>query len=159
MKNFLALAAAILLIVVMIPATTAIAADGTQPQCYALCGPDCDCYNCPNAEQCQWYRLGGETWSAVTPVRLVSTTARPTTYTTGGASANTPGWQYTSGQAYVSYPAVLVPIPTYRPVYHYVNTAPLAVGVPTTSGYFYVERKLGLLGLRGKVVQCHRYGP
>lgn len=47
------------------------------------------------------------------------------------------------------------PVPV-RPVL--VPAAPAIVGVPTNKGYFYTERRLGLLGLRGRVVQYHEYG-
>ena len=33
-----------------------------------------------------------------------------------------------------------------------------AVEVPTDRGYFYTERRTGLLGLRGRVIQYHEYG-
>jgi len=116
-----------------------------------------DCSDCPGGGQCQYARLGGETWSAVS---LVKMTKAPVAYTKGGAK--TYCWRCQT------VPAAVVPVPTYRPVYRAPAVAvpvrpvcakPLVVGVPTNVGYFYTERRLGLLGLRGKVVQYHQYGP
>lgn len=48
----------------------------------------------------------------------------------------------------------LQPVQTWRPV---TTMQPVPVA-PPTSGYQYVERRLGLLGLRGKVISYQQYG-
>jgi len=61
-------------------------------------------------------------------------------------------------------PVVLVPmirarvyVPMRARVYVPIGTSPV-VGVPTSKGYFYRERRLGILGLGGREIQYHEYG-
>ena len=72
--------------------------------------------------------------------------ARYTTHTVGKPTIHCNG--VVVGTPVIVVPARVVPV-----------SRRAVIGVPTNSGYFYSERRLGILGLRGVEVQMHQYGP
>lgn len=90
---------------------------------------------------------------------IAHTVGKPTE--DGGVSGNAENHCLPNGycQPTVLVPVRPVPVRPIVPVRPVLVAAPTpVVGVPTNRGYFYSEQRLGLLGLRGKVVQYHQYG-